>query len=354
MSWRFYNALQSFSFFSNEWDRINRERGNHILLDSRFVGPLVRYFGSEKTLLAIREKIDQPAVALVECARPGFWQTFQPSQGPLGAILLGGNGYDPAESIRELIHDLPGYAIGFSVTQQDPDFTCFGNLNRALPTETLDYIQTPRLTISGTYEAYWRERSKNLSHNLSRQRRRLTEQGSSLELVAHRGCDAVAGAIQEYGLLESNGWKGEEDSAVAADNVQGRFYREMLESFCSGHEAVIYRLRLNGKTVASDLCLERDGTLVILKTAYDESVQGLSLGLLLHQEIFQAVFDDGKTQTIEFYGRLRDWHTKWTNEIRTMYHINFYRTAWAQKARQMFRKAASFGARPISPSQQLL
>ena len=168
-----------------------------------------------------------------------------------------------------------------------------------------------------------------------------------LELVTDRSAEAVAGAIHEYGLLESTGWKGEEGSAVAADNVQGRFYREMLEDFCSRGEAVIYRLRLNGKTVASDLCLERDGTLVILKTAYDESVQGLSLGLLLHQEIFQSVFDEGKIRVIEFYGRLRDWHTKWTNEIRTMYHINFYRAGWVAKARTFLKASTDLWTRSL-------
>jgi hypothetical protein len=288
-------------------------------------------------LLAVRENAQELGMALIEPGKVGFWQTFQPGQSPLGAILLGGNGHDPAQPIRELIRDLPGFALGFSVTQQDPDFTCFANLNGSLPVETLDYIQTPRLTIHGKYEEYWKQRSKNLTHNLSRQRRRLKEQGSMLELVTDRSADAVAGAIQEYGLLESSGWKGEEGSAVSADNVQGRFYREMLEDFCGRGEAVVYRLRLNGKTVACDLCLERDGTLVILKTAYDESVQGLSLGLLLHQDIFQSVFDGEKIRVIEFYGQVRDWHTKWTSEVRTMYHINFYRSAWVPKARKILK-----------------
>jgi Acetyltransferase (GNAT) domain len=338
MGWQFHNALQSFASFSGDWDRINRQRGNHILLDSRFMGPLLRNFGSEKTLLAVRENGQEPGMALIEPAGLGFWQTFQPGQAPLGAILLGSSGHDPAQPIRELIRDLPGLALGFSVTQQDPDFTCFANLNGSLPVETLDYIQTPRLTIRGTYEDYWKQRSKNLTHNLSRQRRRLKDQGTVLEFVTDRSIEAVAGAIQEYGLLESSGWKGEEGSAVGADNVQGRFYREMLEDFCSCGEAVIYRLRLNGKTVASDLCLERDETLVILKTAYDESVQGLSLGLLLHQEIFQQAFVERRIRVTEFYGQLRDWHTKWTTEVRTIYHINFYRNGWVVKGREYLKK----------------
>jgi hypothetical protein len=346
MAWRFHNALQSFPSFSKDWDRINRERGNHILVDSRFVAPLVRNFGSEKTLLAVRETTLEPCMALIEPGKPGFWQTFQPGQSPLGAILLGGNGHDPAQPIRELIRDLPGFALSFSVTQQDPDITCFGNLNGSLPVETLDYIQTPRLTVSGNYEDYWKQRSKNLTHNLSRQRRRLKDQGTVIELLTDRSAEAVAGAVHEYGLLESSGWKGGEGSAVSADNAQGRFYHEMLEDFCSRGEAVIYRLRLNGKTVAGDLCLERDGTLVILKTAYDESVQGLSLGLLLHQAIFQSVFDDRKIRVIEFYGQLRDWHTKWTSEVRTMYHINFYRSKWFAGLRQCIKSAVRLSIKP--------
>ncbi len=350
MGWRFHNALHSFPSFSKDWDCINRERGNHILLDSRFMESLLRHFGSEKMLLAVCENAAEPGMALIEPGKPGFWQTFQPGQSPLGAILLGGNGHGAGESIRELIYGLPGYALGFSVTQQDPDFTCFGNLNGTPAVETLDYIQTPRLTINGKYEDYWKQRSKNLTHNLLRQRRRLKERGESLEFAIDRSAESVAGAIQEYGLLESTGWKGAEGSAVSPENVQGRFYREMLQDFCERGEAVVYRLRLNGKTVASDLCLERDQTLFILKTAYDESVQGLSLGLLLHQELFQRTFDDGRIRAIEFYGQLRDWHTKWTNETRTMYHINFYRSAWVPKAREMLNSVVWLVDRAASRS----
>lgn len=342
MAWRFHKALEAFPSFTSGWDAINRQCGNHILLDSRFMAPLLRHFGTEKTLLAVRDHGDAPGMALIDRCKPGFWQTFQPGQAPLGAIVLERNLAEPGQAMRELIRDLPGYALGFSVTQQDPDFTCFANLNGSIPFETLEYIQTPRLTITGSYEEYWKTRSKNLTHNLSRQRRRLKDQGAVLELLADRGADAVAGAIREYGALESAGWKGQAGTAVAPDNVQGRFYREMLEDFCSSGEAVIYRLRLNGRTVAADLCLERDATLFILKTAYDESMQGLSLGLLLHQEIFQQVFDEAKIRAIEFYGQLRDWHTKWTTEVRAMYHLNFYRTAWICGARILFKAATAF------------
>ena len=107
MAWRFHNALHSFPSFSKDWDRINRQRGNHILLDSRFVEPLVRTFGSEKMLLAVRVSAQEPGMALIERGRPGFWRTFQPGQAPLGAILLAGEVHNPAEPIRELVRISP-------------------------------------------------------------------------------------------------------------------------------------------------------------------------------------------------------------------------------------------------------
>lgn len=336
MTWCFLPAQEFFPHYRDDWDRINRENSNHILLDSNFIGPLLRNFGSQKILLAVYQN-ETTAMALINPAKPGFWETFQPGQAPLGAIVVGANCQNPVVCIQELLYALPGFAVGFSVTQQDPDFTSFRNLNGTPAVETLDYIQTPRLTINGTYEEYWKQRSKNLIHNLSRQRRRLKEDGRVLELITDRNPEAVAKGVFEYGLLESNGWKGKEGSAVAANNIQGSFYREMLESFCSRGEAVIYRLSLNGRTVASDFCLQRNGTLVILKTAYDESLQAFSLGLLLHQEIFRTLFNEGTIRIIEFYGPVRDWHRKWTAEIRTMYHINFYRSGGVQKCGKMFK-----------------
>src|SRR5262245_16600183 len=138
MGWKFHNALQSFPSFAKNWDDINRQRGNNILLDSRFIAPLLQHFGTEKTLVAVRDNREDRGIALIERGKPSFWQTFQPGQAPLGAIVLASDNDDPGLVMRELISALPGYALGFSVTQQDPDFTCFANLKRSLPFEMLD------------------------------------------------------------------------------------------------------------------------------------------------------------------------------------------------------------------------
>src|SRR5262249_1834765 len=137
------------------------------------------------------------------------------------------------------------------------------------------------------------------------------------------------------------GWKAAGGTAVAPGNPQGAFYGEILTSFLSIHEGCVFELQLDGRVIASDLCLERDGKLFILKTAYDSGVEGLSPGLLLHQEIIEPCFATGRVRMVEFYGRVLDWHTKWTDEFRRMYHLNLYRAPWAAGLRSLVRRATS-------------
>ena len=71
------------------WDSLNRRNADHPLLDSGFVEGLLRDFGSKGTRLAVSLDRDRPGMALVERKSLGSWQTFQPSQAPLGLIMMG-------------------------------------------------------------------------------------------------------------------------------------------------------------------------------------------------------------------------------------------------------------------------
>jgi hypothetical protein len=76
--------------------------------------------------------------------------------------------------------------------------------------------------------------------------------------------------------------------------------------------------------VATDLCVLDNNTLVILKTTYDETIETSSPAMLMRQEVFQSIFAEKSIRRIEFYGKVMDWHTKWSDHFRVMYHVNFY------------------------------
>jgi CelD/BcsL family acetyltransferase involved in cellulose biosynthesis len=332
-------ARDGFARRRAEWDELNRALGNNVLLDSRFVEPLIQLFGGPAQHLLVYDDGHHKAMALVERTRPGFWRTFQPSQAPLGLILL-----HPDTALAQtlaMIRYLPGYAVALGIHQQDPDITPFTDIVAHRECERFDYIDTARITVSGTFDDYWATVHKNLRQNVDRRQRRLAREGISIELVETRDAADVAACVAEYSALEASGWKGDKGTAVIAGNFQAQFYRTALEALCREREAVIYRLRMGDKTIASDLCVERNGILVILKTAYDESLSNHSPGLIIHREIIRRVFLEGRVKRIEFYGRALDWHHKLTSEVRTMFHVNVYRHGIVRSLRSSLKRIRS-------------
>ena len=339
MSWTFQSANKSFHGARKQWDDLNQASTNHPLLDSDFVEPLLQQFGDDRIVLGMRNGNSNPGMALLQRKSTGVWETFQPSQAPLGLIQLSRADATGAE-MREITRGLPGYALQLSVLQQDPDYTSFPRPKTPEYVEPLDYIQTARITLNGTFEEYWKARGTNLRHNLARRRRRMTEQGYKLELKAIRDPGQVADAIREYGVLEAKGWKSREGTAVTADNAQGRFYREVFERFCARGEAAIYQLRLNDRLAATDLCLIQNGMFIILKTSYEEELNEFSPAFLMREEVMKELYANQQIRSIEFYGRVMEWHTRWSSEIRTMYHLTCYRHPWVKTLRKVAKRFA--------------
>src|SRR5215475_2836423 len=141
LNWSFERADRAFPRHRKMWDEINRSQNDHILLDSNFVEPLITHFGGADVLLGISHDFGGPAMALVNRTRLGMWQTFQPSQAPLGLILLSASteGY---KQVKGLIRALPGHALGMGVLQQDPDFSAFGATRQSYGVEFVESIET--------------------------------------------------------------------------------------------------------------------------------------------------------------------------------------------------------------------
>ncbi len=323
MSWTIAPAA-SLAAHAAEWTRLHAAGPASPLLAADFVLPLLEQFGSGVELLAIYRRGGQTlAMTVLAPAGRARWQTFQPAQAPIG-IWLQRPGLDSAALAGELVRALPGFALMASLTQCDPELLPRPRDARSL--HTLDYILTARISVRGGFAHYWEERGKNLRSNLKKQRARLEREGIAPRLEVLRAPGLVAAAVADYGRMESTGWKAGGGTAVHADNAQGRFYRSMLEAFCRRGAGSIYRYWFGERLVASDLCIEGPDCIVILKTAYDESVdRSLSPTLLMREEQTRRLFEEARFGRIEFYGKVMEWHLRWTDEVRTLYHLNTYR-----------------------------
>lgn len=326
------------------WCALHRAGAGSPLLALEFAAAALAVFGRGDECLAWYGDADTPRImALLAPAGRGRWQTFQPSQAPVGFWLQRDPDIAP-ERLASLLRALPGPALMLGLTQCDPMLA--PRPPDAGAVRTLDYIETARISIDGSFDAYWEGRGKNLRANLRKQRKRLQQDGIPTRLEEVRGEAAMAAAVDDYGRLESEGWKGASGTAVNGANAQGRFYRLLLESFARRDAASVYRYWIGGRLAAMDLCIEGGGCVVVLKTAYDEQhAQQLSPALLMREEASRAIFDGGRVERIEFYGRVMEWHRRWSDEIRVMYHLNAYRWPWLARLH-----ARASRAPPASPA----
>jgi len=323
MTWKLYPAAQ-FPAFAERWQQLNIDGITSPLVEPDFVAPLLAQFGEGKELLAVYEQDGHAQAMTVVVERtPRMWETFQPSQAPV-CLWVQRAGGDRMELLSSLMRSLPGMAMVLGATQQDPELAPRPLDAGAL--RTMDYIQTARITIAGSFDDYWNARGKNLRANLKKQRNKLAKDEVATRMQVVREPQDIAAAVADYGRLESAGWKAQGGTAIHPDNAQGRFYQAMLEGFCRRGCGSVYRYWFNDQLVAMDFCIEGADCIIVLKTTYDESVpNSLSPTLLMREEATKQIFDEAKFKRLEFYGKVMDWHTKWTDEIRTMYHATCYR-----------------------------
>lgn len=338
--WEFHTAGE-FPQLASMWDGVNADAGRLPFLESAFLAPLLDQFGRGDETIALGRRAGRAVAAgLLHRVGVGHVATFQPSQLPLGPWLVV-QGEDGAVAAHSLLVQLPGVVLGLGLTQLDPQYQA--RLTDGPRQDTLDYIQTGWIDVANTFETYWEARGKNLRTNMRKQRSKLDADGVALTFETVTTAADIPGAIAEYGRLESAGWKAGMGTCVQPDNAQGRFYVAMLDNFCAQGRGRIWRLKFGDKVVAMDLCIEAGDTLVVLKTAFDPEYRSVSPAFLMRQDAFRQVFDEGRLRRIEFYGRLMEWHTRWTEQSRTLYHANVYRWAVIPRLRRQMHRLLARG-----------
>ncbi len=339
MSWKIY-PISEFKNHQDCWQQLNQEGTGSPLLELAFISPMLHAFSSGKEILVCYESDNTLlAMAILSPNSRGRWATFQPSQAPLGAWIHSA-GADWSMLLSTLIKKLPGFTLLLAVTQQDPALVLRPEDNGSL--RALDSFQTARVLLQGDLDSYWKARSKNLRRNMKKQINKLKNDAVFTRLQVSTTPEEVAQGIKDYGKIESAGWKGKHGTAVHPENIQGKFYQNMLEKFCRQGAGRIYRYWYNDNIAAMELCIEGSDSLIFLKTTYDASFgKGTSPATLMRQDVVKQLFNNKKIKRIEFYGRAREWQTQLSDEVRTMYHINKYRWPALALLHKIIRRPAA-------------
>lgn len=323
MTWELLSLEDGLGAHKAQWDALNaRLYANHPLFSSRFVDPLLRYFGGGKDVLCVQlaPANELAGMVILTPAGKGRWSTFLPDQAQLSPVML----QDP-RGLAELFRPLPGMPWTIEVLCQDPLFTCVPDADAESTMRHQDHALTMSIALDGTFQDYWEQRPKKLVQNMRRYRKRALEDKGPCRMETIESPAAMRDAVARYAGLESSGWKGAEGTALGADNQQGRFFLEVMQAFAQDGHATVYEYFIGDRLAASRLMIRSEQMLVALKTTYDESLSPFAPGRLLLQDLLSFEFESKRAQSIEFYTNATPDQLAWSTASRSIRHTNIFR-----------------------------
>lgn len=308
---------------ARDWNTLIVQSGGSPVQRAELLFAAARHYAAGRLRLATMHRDGRiVAMALVGGHRL-LPEVFVASQTPLGAWVQT-PGEDFAGLARMLLARLP-FALRLGVPQLDPRHAAPPAAGDERATVALlPYIRTPWLAIEGDFATYWAARGRNLRANLRKQRERLAARGEGLRIEILREPADMGRAVAEYAALEARGWKAGEGTALVPGEAQARFYTDALERLAAAGVAEVWRGLVGERLVACELCLRERGEFAILKTTYDETMAPLSPAALMRLEMFERLHADGDVRRVEFYGPLKEWHTRWSHATRDVYHANVH------------------------------
>jgi CelD/BcsL family acetyltransferase involved in cellulose biosynthesis len=206
-----------------------------------------------------------------------------------------------------------------------PDLKRFERAAKASKRLQLSWVQqeSPFVDTTGPWAAYVAQRDTRWLRQLERRRGQLQRQGE-LVLDVRLGETDLEPLLEEGFRLEATGWKGESGTAVLSNAVTRRFYWDVARWAAQKGLLRLAFLRLDGRAIAFDYCLEDDRRHYFLKTGFEPSLKPQAPGLILRHDMIRRAFEL-PLRSYELLGGAESYKLAWTNDTRTRYHALAFR-----------------------------
>lgn len=319
-----------------QWETLNAVAWNTPMLAAPMLLPALSAFGIGTERIAVARRGRQVvAMAIVRPRSTWAWETFQPSQLPMSALILApGEALEPVA--QSLLSALPFNVLTLSISQLDSALVPAPGEGRDV--HVLLHMLTGAIEMPNGWDDYYASRPSSLRKNLEKRARRAAQEHGEPNLVVMTEVSSVEAYLALYSETEASGWKGQSGTAIRTDDPQGAFYREMLLKSAAAGQARMFVLRFGDRPVAQQIAIERDGVLYLMKTTYDEQYKSLAPGVLQRQHVLKwAAALPEPIRRVEIYGRLNDSQKPFVTSARDVYHATFYRSRAVKSLREKLR-----------------
>lgn len=331
-------AVTEFANFTLDWNKLNQQTHDQAILTADFVQCLINhYFTGQEQLVVVKYNDVIVFIGFFEKVGLGRWQSVMPSQAPLG-LWLTSDGRVKHKLLLNIAKVLPGFVFQIDLLQADSRYLKLEPTIQQLP-----YIETGNKLVPAHYDEFFKTIGKNLRQNCNKAYNRAEREGDSFSTEVLTQSDGVLAGVIKYGEIESNSWKAEQGTAISATNSQGKFYQAMMTTLAQRNAACVWYFLVSGQVAAVDLCVINNGSLIILKTTFDESFSRYSPALLLKMQMIKYYSEQPElgVKNIEFYGKAMDWHKRLNSELRPIVHLSWQPNSilrWLARQRHSAKK----------------
>lgn len=182
---------------------------------------------------------------------------------------------------------------------------------------------SPVVAVQGSWEEYFAGRvSRNLRSAVRRALARL-DQAGDWEFDVVTTSSRLDEHLEAGFAVEAAAWKGVEGTAINSKASTSTFYRE-IASWAVGRGMLrLCFLRLKGRPIAFDFCLESGGRFYSLKPGYDPEHRDLSPGRLMQRLQLERAFASGLV-VFDFGGSPDHHKMQWGATLEPRVHVDAY------------------------------
>lgn len=322
LRWSFLPGTE-FPGISEKWQTLANHSIQSPLLSADFVDVSLRHFGRGDELICIAETQAGPVAATILHRKNGLvWETFQPSQMPLG-LWLQLPQLNFSAVMQSLLRDLPLPGMMLGATHLDPQF-----FPKPPPEAlfTFESITTGEIDLPETAADYLKSLPPKPLNRLIRRLKRAEREMGPVTLTTQTAPDDADEFVNLYASIESRSWKGEEGTSLRPNDKQSRFYADLMRRFAATGHARMFTLNIGERQVAAQIAIADNDVLYLLKTTYDPELRSLGPGVMLHYYITLHGYEQPtRIRRIEYYGPLNESQHMWITGSRGIYHANAYR-----------------------------
>ncbi|MEQ9546516.1 MAG: GNAT family N-acetyltransferase [Marinobacter sp.] len=184
-------------------------------------------------------------------------------------------------------------------------------------------LSTPVIHIDGTWEAFYKARSKNLRKSLKHKLNRFSKNADlsvSVETISRPDQPVVAELVE----ISSNSWKSKVGNDLGANKKSRRFLLNLIEAFGESGSLSTWIVRYKKQPVAFELHVTCDGIVYPIRADYDEAFKAYSPGSVLEYMALKHLFESCSAR--QYYTCADDyWYlSNWTSDYQEICTVEVF------------------------------